>query len=84
LIDADKIADYICDKCGADNCDRNPTRCIERDFAMDCAKEMPEVVVRCKDCKYADKYAENNETCGWVAWYNKKDDFCSMGKRKEK
>lgn len=36
-------------------------------------------VVRCKDCKYADEYAR----CGWVSWYNRKDDFCSRAERRE-
>lgn len=38
-----------------------------------------EPVVRCKDCKYADETA----MCGYVTWYNKEDDFCSWGERKE-
>ena len=38
-----------------------------------------EPVVRCKDCKYANEYA----MCGQVAWYNKEDDFCSRGERRE-
>ena len=36
-------------------------------------------VVRCKDCKYADEYA----MCGFVEWYNSKDDYCSRGERRE-
>ena len=36
-------------------------------------------IVRCKDCKYADETA----MCGYVTWYNKEDDFCSRGERKE-
>lgn len=36
-------------------------------------------VVRCKDCKYADSFAE----CKFVSWYNNKDDFCSRGERRE-
>lgn len=82
LIDADKIADYVCDKCGEDNCDRNPTHCIERDFTMACAKEMPEAVVRCKDCKFFEDedgdcwcYCHNDTTC--------RDGYCSWGERRE-
>lgn len=36
-------------------------------------------VVHCKDCKYADE----NAKCRFVSWYNKRDDFCSRGERRE-
>lgn len=38
-------------------------------------------VVRCKDCKYA--YENAIAMCGHVTWYNKEDDFCSRGERRE-
>lgn len=43
------------------------------------ARWSAEPVVRCKDCKYADEYG----MCGRVAWYNKKDDYCSHGERRK-
>lgn len=45
LIDADNLADFICDRCGDKDCDRNTTTCIERDFAIACAKEMSTIEV---------------------------------------
>ena len=83
LIDADKIADFVCSVCGGD-CDvQHRSGCIERNYTEQCAKEMPTVdavpVVRCKDCQYADSFSE----CRFVSWYNNKDDFCSRGERRE-
>lgn len=91
LISADKIADYVCDKCGAVNCDRNPTYCVERDFIVACAKEMPEAVVRCKDCKWwkeETEYDWDGETelkqqlCTEHEAYFEPNDYCSWGEKK--
>ena len=35
-------------------------------------------LVRCGECKYADKYCH----CGRVVWWTDDDDFCSKGERK--
>lgn len=44
LIDADKIADFVCSVCG-DICDDEFKNrgCIERQFIEECAKKMPTV-----------------------------------------
>lgn len=95
LIDADKIADYVCDKCGADNCDRNPTYCVERDFIVACAKEMPEAIVRCKDCKWYKishlkrdgtenkRYKPSVCVVGEYAQRRREDWYCADGERRE-
>lgn len=44
LIDADKLADYICDACGDTECDRSKNaHCVERDFAVKVAKDAPTI-----------------------------------------
>ena len=43
LIDADKLADFVCSVCG-EGCDvQHRSGCIERDFTERCANEMPTV-----------------------------------------
>lgn len=36
-------------------------------------------IVRCKECKWADKYYH----CNYMTTWNKPDDFCSYGERSE-
>ena len=56
---------------------------VQHDALKEALGKVPTVdaveVVRCKDCKYADE----DGLCGNVVWYNKEDDFCSMGERRE-
>lgn len=87
LIDADKLADFVCSVCGG-GCDvQHRGDCIERDFTEQCAKEMPTVdaepVVRCKDCRY---YEAENHNCldemGYARIWNE-DDYCSFAERIE-
>ena len=87
LISSDKIADYVCDRCGAVICDRTPTYCVERDFIVACAKEMPEAVVRCKDCEFC-KPIGGNENAFYkncfmhdIAVFD--EAYCAWGERKE-
>ena len=35
-------------------------------------------LVRCNECKFSE-----NGNCGYVKWYNNKNDFCSRGNRKD-
>lgn len=80
LIEADKIADFVCSVCG-DICDDEFKNrgCIERQFIEECAKKMPTVdaveVVRCKDCQYRGSTAACLESGD--------DWFCADGKRRE-
>ena len=84
LIDADKMADFVCSVCGG-GCDvQHRSGCIERNFTEQCAKEMPTVdavpVMRCKDCVHF-----WNGVCKAHIDVIDMDenDFCSLGERND-
>ena len=55
--------------------------------AMTAIEELPESIVRCKDCTYMRKEDEYEFWCqgkGWPSQLVRPDDFCSRAKRKEK
>lgn len=75
LIDADDLIII-----GVDNPDcLHQFKFVPKEF-IDEAETIDAVpVVRCKDCKYADKYYH----CTMVNWYQRGYDFCSRGKKKD-
>ena len=59
----------------AEMIDRFSDTGFDEQFVVDAVE-----VVRCKDCKHASGiYA----TCSHVDWWNRGDDYCSRGERKE-
>ena len=68
LIDADKIADFVCSVCG-EICDDECRRvCLERQFTEECAKKMPTVDAEpVKHGHNANPYPSLFECseCGW-------------------
>ena len=84
-IDAEYLEECmrIVQKANKDSVEFNK-RCRATDVFLDIwgmIKEQPTAdvieVVRCKDCKHADKYNH----CDKVSWWNNEDDFCSRGER---
>ena len=54
-------------------------------FALDTISEMPESIVRCKDCKYRidlAKICACPMAIGWDALEPEDNDFCSRGERR--
>lgn len=50
-------------------------------LALTYVKQLPSAqpeIIRCKDCKFADKYNH----CSIVGFWSKPDDFCSYAERK--
>lgn len=52
---------------------------------MELIEDMPEAVVRCRDCEYHTAYDECNWDIGQNNYpYTDEDDFCSHGERKKR
>ena len=90
LIDADKLIDYFCQCCGEEDCDRENTYCVEREFTKKCLNEMPTIdavaVVRCKDCKWGREVCGNIECSADLnipPEYHGYEWFCPNGERRE-
>ena len=78
-IDVKEVLNILCDNCKNVKavCPHYPCEQYTKIEGISTADVVE--VVRCKDCKHADKYHH----CDKVSWWNNEDDFCSRGERRE-
>ena len=85
LIDADALIDDTCVDCLGRECEYWGNYCLDVKYICKAPTvEDAVVVVRCKDCKHVETYA--NTTDCWCCLHDtpmKLEDFCSYGRNRE-